>query len=265
MLKPKKSLGQNFLIDKNTIKKLADLVDNYDNIIEIGPGTGNLTKEIISKKPSNLILIEKDNELYKLLKGELNYKNIKIMNKDVLQVDLEKLTSNKTVIFGNLPYNISTQILVKLLKFKKWPPKYTQLILMFQREVAERIMAKFNTKKYSRLTVISNWRLKIVRSFNVSNNCFYPKPKVDSTVLVLKPIENNKYKIKDISNLEKITQIFFSNKRKMINKNFKKLFSQYEEISQKLEIDLNLRPGALSENQYYKMCEFFESMNKKNL
>ena len=133
---------------------------------------------------------------------------------------------------------------------------------MFQKEVAERILAKHNSSKYGRLSIIANWRLKVTDSFSVSKNCFYPKPKVDSMVLVFEPIINKIYKIKDINNLEKITQVFFSRKRKMINKGFSKLFKNSLIFSKKLKIDLSYRPNQISKDHYYKITECYEKYGK---
>ena len=127
-------MGQNFLIDKNIIKKIVNIVEiGNKNIIEIGPGKGALTEEIL-KKHKKLLVIEKDNELSKFLKEKYcKNKLIEIVNKDILKFDIEKVVSSKSIIFGNLPYNISSQILIKILKFKKWPPKFENLIFMFQK------------------------------------------------------------------------------------------------------------------------------------
>ena len=261
MIKPKKSLGQNFLIDNNILNKIIKLaeISNCD-IVEIGPGTGNLTKKIIEQKPNSLILIEKDKILSSNLKNELEkYNNYKIFNEDILKFDLEKNIKKNSIIIGNLPYNISSQILVKLIKFKKWLPKYKKLILMFQKEVADKILATFNTSDYGRLAVLSAARLKITDHFNVSPNSFYPVPKVRSTVLVFEPIVNKDFKIKNIENLEKISHIFFSRKRKMINKAFNKIFKNPLEVSKKINVNLNLRPNELSENEYFKITEFYEN------
>ena len=124
-------------------------------------------------------------------------------------------------------------------------------------------MANYNTNNYGRLSVISNFRLKVLNIFNVSKNCFFPKPKVDSTVLLFQPITNKSYNIKNIENLEKITQIFFSNRRKMINKNFKKLFNNSLKLSEKLKLDLSFRPSQISNNQYYKIVQYYEMSLKK--
>ena len=173
----KKSLGQNYLIDSNIIRKITSLVTIYNkNILEIGPGKGALTEEILKYKPKSLILVEKDNILSKELK--LKYQNnnkIKIYNKDILKLNIEEKIKNNSIVFGNLPYNISSQILVKMIKFKKIPVKYTALIFMFQKEMAERIDGKFNTSKYGRLAILTNYKLEIMSKFNVSPNCFFPK------------------------------------------------------------------------------------------
>ena len=138
----KKSLGQNFLIDKNIIRKIINLVKlEKKNIIEIGAGHGALTDEILKKKPNLLNIIEKDIFLYKKLKMKYsNIKNVKIYNDDILDFNLESLVKKNSIIIGNLPYNISSQILVKILRFKKWPPNFENLIFMFQKELGEKIL-----------------------------------------------------------------------------------------------------------------------------
>ena len=261
MIRPKKSLGQNFLIDNNILNKIISLAGiNNNDVIEIGPGTGNLTKKIIEQNPKNLILIEKDYKLTNNLKNDLKkYKNCKIFNEDILKFDLENKIKKNSIIIGNLPYNISSQILVKLIKFQKWLPKYRKLILMFQKEVAEKILGKYNTPHYGRLSILTAARLKITDCFNVSPNSFYPVPKVKSTVLVFEPIINKNFQVKNIENLEKISHIFFSRKRKMINKAFIKLFKKPFVVAEKINVKLNLRPNKLSENEYFKITEFFEN------
>ena len=260
MTRPKKSLGQNFLIDNNIINKIVNLSDvNNNDIIEIGPGTGNLTEKIIAQNPKSLMLIEKDRELTVDLKTKfINQKNLEIFNEDILKFNLEDKIKKSSTVIGNLPYNISSQILVRLIKFKKWLPKYKKLILMFQKEVADKILAKHKSSDFGRLAVLTNARLKITNSFNISQNCFYPVPKVKSTVLVFEPIINNNFSVNDISNLEKITHIFFSKKRKMVNKAFKSLFKNPLQIAKRMNIDLSLRPNQLSEQEYYKITEYFE-------
>ena len=261
MIRPKKSLGQNFLIDNNILNKIIKLAEFHrSDVIEIGPGTGNLTKKILEQKPKSLILIEKDRLLTNNLTSELKkYNKIQIFNEDILKYNLEKKIKKNSIIVGNLPYNISSQILVKLIKFKKWLPKYKKLILMFQKEVADKILAKYNTHNYGRLSIITAARLKITNRFNVSPNSFYPVPKVKSTVLVFEPIINKNFKVKNIGNLEKISHIFFSKKRKMINKAFKELFKKPLKIAKIINVNLNLRPNELTENEYFKITALFEN------
>ena len=259
MIRPKKSLGQNFLIDQNIINKIINFGNIKDkNILEIGPGTGHLTKNILTKKPKKLIVIEKDAYLIQELKKNVKHEDIEILNEDILKTNLELIMLKNTIVYGNLPYNISTQILIRLIQLLDTPLKFSKLIIMFQKEVAEKIIAKFNTKNYGRLTVIANWRLKVIDHLDISKNCFWPKPKVDSMLLVFEPISSNKYKIKNIKNLEYITQIFFSNKRKMVNKCFKKIFLNSNEVSKKLKIDLSSRPGEIKPDKYYQITELFE-------
>ena len=255
---PKKSLGQNFLIDKNIIKKIVNIVEiGNKNIIEIGPGKGALTEEILKKKPKKLLVIEKDNELSKFLKEKYcKNKLIEIVNKDILKFDIEKVVSSKSIIFGNLPYNISSQILIRILKFKKWPPKFENLIFMFQKELGEKIIGKYSSLNYGRLSIISNYRFNISKKFYVSPNCFIPRPKVNSVVIQFKPKKED-IKIRKIENLEKVTNVLFSNKRKMINKNLKKLLNK-DQISKVDFINFECRPSELKPELFYKIAQIIE-------
>ena len=128
---------------------------------------------------------------------------------------------------------------------------------MFQKEMGERIIGKFNTSKYGRLSILTNFKLRVVDKFYVSPNCFIPKPKVDSTVIHFKPCKKLPFKIKNVKNLEKVTQILFSNKRKMINKNIKKILDN-EKIKSIKGLDLNSRPSDLKPEKYYEITELFE-------
>ena len=258
MIKAKKSLGQNFLVDQNIINKIINIVDIKDKIIlEIGPGTGNLTLEILKKKPKKVILIEKDEKLIDLLKNRLN-KDIELINKDVLKIDENNLNNQILTVFGNLPYNISTEILSKwILNINPKKVWFSSLVLMFQKEVADRIISKFNTKNYGRLTILANWRLNIKKIMDIKPHSFQPKPKVESTVLFFEP-KKNFTEFKNAKNLEKITRVFFMHRRKMIKKPFKQLFSDNENIASELGIDLNLRPQNLDFNAYYELTKKYE-------
>ena len=254
----KKSLGQNFLIDQNILNNIADIgkVGHEDLVIEVGPGSGALTNKILERKPKNLIVIEKDRQLSNFLLKKFKEK-IKIINEDMMNISYENFKGKNHIIFGNLPYNISTQILAKWIKIKNINIFCKKFVLMFQKEVADRIIAKTNTKNYGRLSILSNWRMKIEKIFDIEPESFNPMPKVRSTLLVLVP-KNNFYNLKDPKNLEYITNIFFSQRRKMIKKPLKILFKNYEEISKKLNLDLDLRPQNLDSVTYYKICELYE-------
>tara|TARA_B100001057_G_C22779700_1_gene923152 strand:+ start:749 stop:1534 length:786 start_codon:yes stop_codon:yes gene_type:complete len=256
---PKKSLGQNFLIDKEILKLIVDLTSIEDkSILEVGPGTGNLTSLIIEKKPKKFCVIEKDNNLAEKLTQKFKNK-IRVINEDVLTVDENLIFSEKIKVFGNLPYNISTEILSRWiinLKNNFW---FDCLILMFQKEVADRIIAKSNSSNYGRLSVLSNWKLNIKKICDIKPVSFYPKPKIDSSLLIFTP-KKNFFPIKEAKNLEKITRIFFSNRRKMLKKPFNLLFNGDQKILHKLKIDLNLRPQNLDSETYYQLTSEFENL-----
>ena len=258
--RPKKSLGQNFLIDRNIIKKIVEIenINKNTEILEIGPGYGNLTKVLISKKPKKIIAVEKDKKISFFLKNLLkDYKNVLIDNSDIL-FSLKNNFGKNLIVFGNLPYNISTQILASLILLKKWPPWYKSLIFMFQKEVADRIIAKSNSKDFGRLSILCNWRLEVKKHFDVSKNCFFPKPKINSTILSFKPKIKNKYHLNNPKNLETITRVLFSNRRKKINKNFSKLFQNSLFVAKELNLDLNKRAEELNNEMFYKIAIMYE-------
>ncbi|MBD1165757.1 ribosomal RNA small subunit methyltransferase A [Pelagibacterales bacterium SAG-MED10] len=259
MIKAKKSLGQNFLIDKNILEKIVNVIQIKEkNILEVGPGTGNLTSCILKKEPKKVIVIEKDKNLAEKLEQNFIDK-VTVINNDILKVDENSLLNEKFTVFGNLPYNISTEILSKWiinLKDEFW---FDHLVLMFQKEVANRIIAKFNTSTYGRLSILANWKLKVVKVCDIKPESFSPKPKVDSSLLLLTP-KNKIFKIKDPKNLEKVTRIFFSHRRKMLKKPFNQLFNGDQKILDKLKIDLNLRPQNLDFETYYKLTNEYENL-----
>ncbi len=256
MIKAKKSLGQNFLIDQNIIEKIVNTTSIKDKIIlEIGPGTGSLTSYILKKNPKKLFVIEKDNNLAINLKNKFN-NQLTIINDDILKIDETKLFKEKVTVFGNLPYNISTEILSKWIINLKNSFWFDCLVLMFQKEVADRIIADFNTSNYGRLSIICNWKLEIKKVFDIKPQAFFPKPKIDSSLLYFSP-KLNFVKINNPNNLEKVTRIFFNQRRKMLKKPFNKLFNGDKRILDKLKINLNLRPQNLNLDTYYKLvCEY---------
>ena len=261
--KAKRSLGQNFLIDKNIINKIIKIgnIDNSKSIMEIGSGYGNLTSKIASMKPKKILAIEKDKNLSLFTKNFFkDFKNIKIINNDIFNVIKNESIGQDIIVFGNLPYNVSTQILASLVTLKKWPPWYEILILMFQKEVANRIIAKKNSKDFGRLSILCNWRMEIKKHFDISKNCFSPIPKIDSTVLSFKPKKNNEFKIKNPKNLETVTRVLFSNRRKMINKNFIKLFGKNKLVAKNLNLDLSQRAEELDNEMFYKIAIEYEKL-----
>ncbi len=254
----KKSLGQNFLIDKRIVNKIIDMgkIESSDVIIEVGPGNGILTQGILNKKPKNLTVIEKDERLISILKEKFKNK-INIINEDMMKVSYQSLLQQNLIIFGNLPYNISTQILVKWIKVKNLNKFCKKLILMFQKEVADRIIAKSNTKNYGRLSVLSNWNMDVEKIIDIEPESFNPPPKVRSTLLTFVP-KDKYFTLKNPNNLEHITNIFFNQRRKMVRKPMKFLFKNFNEVSKQLSINLDLRPQNLDHKTYYKICEIYE-------
>jgi len=256
LLKPKKSLGQNFLHDKNIIDKIiqASEINDKDVVLEIGPGTGNLTKFIINQKPKKLYVIEKDYRLAQDLEKKFLNK-INIVVKDVLKVPERFYSGKKFLILGNLPYNISTKVLSTWCLSDKL--KVSKMILMFQKEVADRIMADVNSREYSRITILSNWKFDVKKIIDVKPNSFFPKPKVNSTVLEFIP-KKKIHQIKDPKNLEKITRVFFSQRRKMIKKPIKFLFKNYKFNFNKINVKPSDRPQNININKYLKIVNEYE-------
>ena len=259
MIQAKKSLGQNFLVDRNILEKIVNITQIKDKtILEVGPGTGNLTSFILKKKPRKIFVVEKDEDLANHL--EETFKNqLTIINDDILKINESSLFESKVTVFGNLPYNISTEILSKWIANSTKDLWFNNLILMFQKEVADRIIAKFDTSNYGRLSIISNWKLNVEKICDIKPECFSPKPKVDSSLLFFSP-KKKFTKFNNPKNLEKITRVFFNHRRKMIKKPFNKMFPKKEELLDKLQISLNLRPHNLDFETYYNLTSEFEKL-----
>ena len=256
---PKKSLGQNFLNNSDILNKIVDSGDilNTDTILEIGPGTGNLTEKILKKNPKNIIVIEKDNDLVTHLKKKFNTK-IKIINKDILDCYNDFDFSLPIKVFGNLPYNISTKILTSFIKTDNLNTKFKKFIFVFQKEVADRIIAEENSKNYGRLSILTSWKMNKLKIIDIDPEYFYPKPKVWSSLITLTP----KLKFETLQkakHLEYVTNIFFNQRRKMIRKPMKQLFPNFEEVAKMLDLDLNLRPQNISKNKYIEISKYYEN------
>ena len=229
----KKKYGQNFLIDQNIIKKICSLIPNrHLKIIEIGPGDGRLTEKILNLKPQEFKIIEIDKDLIPFLETKFNKnQNILIINEDILKY---QLTDRVDLIVSNLPYNISSQILVKLCLMDNLPDS---LILMFQKEFAERLL----NKKLNSLNSLVRCLYEISTSFNVSKNCFRPIPKIDSMVLSFKRKTDPLLKKNEINNFIEFKRHIFSHKRKILNN----LLKDYNFNKEKFDLSLRIEDISL--------------------
>ena len=251
----KKSLGQNFITDENFLKKLSSLIITSSDsiVIEIGPGKGALTKELVKKKIKQILVIEKDKRLITDLKiFSKEFKNLKVIHQDALSIDFNKFIKKNSIIVGNLPFNISSNLLMNWILLNKWPPLYKKMYLMFQKEVGERILAVHGSKQYGRLSVITQSRCKIKKLIIAKSKIFNPQPKVDGIVLEFTPhLENLDMNIK---NLEIIVRNAFSQRRKKI----KTTLSPYIHYLDKLSINTNLRAEDLSVEEFCKLAKFIK-------
>ncbi len=260
---PKKSLGQNFLLNKNIIKEIVSLgeITSKTVVIEIGPGTGNLTEQIIRKKPKKIYAIEKDKNL--CIKLNDKYKSdLNLINKDVLDIDWKQFSNLQCVVFGNLPYNISSKILINWIRLSELNKNFKRFILMFQKEVADRLIAKVNSNKYGRLTILTEWKLNAKKIIDIEPENFFPKPKVKSSLLYFEP-KKNIFELNNSENLERVTNIFFQNKRKMIKKPLNILFKNSNKVIEKFNLDPKTRPQNLDSATFFKISKEYE--NEQNL
>lgn len=248
-IKPKKSLGQNFLTDQNIVNKIITTVPDIKqkHILEVGPGVGCLSLPVLNQKPKNFSCIEFDERCVKFWQEQIipQFDNITLYHHDALTFDESKLLINneKLTLLANLPYNIASVLLIK------WLGKihlFEEMTLMFQKEVAERICASPNTKAYGILSVLSQYLCDCRIAFNISQNCFYPPPKVDSSIVILKPKADSLTRSHLFSELKSLVKTLFNMRRKTIFNNLKKLTDQPLEVLQKTNIDKTLRPENLS-------------------
>ena len=248
---PKKYLGQHFLIDENISKKIIDSVNfsKYDKVIEVGPGKGALTKYLLHLKDV-LTLIEIDKESILFLENEFQKENLEIIEKDFLKFDIISTypSFSEVLIIGNFPYNISSQILFKALDNYK---SISCLVGMFQKEVAERIISKHNTKKYGILSVKTQLLYDVKILFNVSPNVFFPKPKVDSAVISMTRKKNINLNC-DIDLLDKVIKLSFQQRRKKLKNSLKKLDIQENILEDSI---FGLRPEQLSVEEFVKLTQ----------
>ena len=251
----KKSLGQNFIHDQNFLEKLINNIqfEKFSDLVEVGPGKGALTDKLLERSFNKIFLIEKDDRLIEYLKKKyLNERRVNIIHSDALKIDYTKITkSDKVTIIGNLPFNISSQLLVKWLSSNKWPPFYSKMYLMFQYELGERIISEKDSKKYGRISVLSQSRCDISKVLIAPSSIFNPKPKVNG--IVLEFIPNNNSKDLNFENLSKILEIAFRNRRKKIKncmREYSSFFNNWEKIK-------DYRPENLGIEEYCELAKKF--------
>tara|TARA_B100000035_G_scaffold311595_1_gene321418 strand:- start:354 stop:1121 length:768 start_codon:yes stop_codon:yes gene_type:complete len=249
----KKKYGQNFLVNENVVKKILSKENiNNKNVLEIGTGNLALTKSIISYKPKNYVGVEVDKDLTNIyLKNNISDK---IIFDDALKINEIKIFKSQNFsIISNLPFNISSELLIKWCKIQNSFHCISNMTLMFQKELAERIIAKKNTKKFGRLTILCSAFFNIKKKILVSKNNFYPIPKVDAIVLDFTPHKINKVNKNNFEKLEKLTRIFFNERRKINKKKILNNFSKTQIKDLNLEELYNLRAENIDNEIFFKL------------
>lgn len=258
-LMAKKALGQNFLLDRNITDKIIRLslekqnLENYRGaaVFEIGPGPGGLTRAVLSAEPDIFTVIEMDERCIALMEQlrEICSERLQIVNGDALQFDFAAPSPLPRHIVSNLPYNISVPLLVGWLK---QIDKFRSLTLMFQKEVADRIMAAPGNKDYGRISILSQLQCRVEKLFDLNPQCFVPAPKIWSSVLLFRPRENL-LTAKEIKNIEHLTTLAFGQRRKMIRQSLKAVPALEEKVS-RLNIPLTARAEELTPGQYLELA-----------
>lgn len=261
-IKPSKKLGQNFIFDKNILNKITRLIDptSCDLVIEIGPGLGGLSEALVNNGVNKLLLIEKDKQFSYLL-NELKSKypnQIDISFEDAINFNFDLANYKNINIISNLPYNAATKILTSLLSFHYSTHKFNDMVLMFQKEVAQRITANYGNKDYGRLSIISQFLYQCNIEFDLNPAIFFPRPNVNSSIVSFKSLK--KKSGPNIKTLEQVTRAAFSQRRKKIKTSLRDLINEIDLI-QKLGIDSNLRAEQLSVSQYLKISEYLDAIN----
>ena len=231
-IRAKKSLGQNFLLDLNLTSKIARYAGNLkqSDVLEIGPGPGGLTRSLLNEGARQVVSIEKDKrciaaleEIQSLFPGRL-----KLLQGDALSMNVMQYFTDPIKIIANLPYNIGTELLVRWLNSKNWPSFWQSMTLMFQKEVANRIVARPGSKAYGRLSVMSQWRCNTKIAFNIPATAFTPPPKVESAVVHFEALNEPKFPA-EVDNLEFVVSKAFNQRRKMLRGALKGHFKNVEE------------------------------------
>jgi 16S rRNA (adenine1518-N6/adenine1519-N6)-dimethyltransferase len=253
-LGPKKSLGQNFLFDLNLTRRIAREAGPLEGVTvyEVGPGPGGLTRSLLMEGAARVIAVERDERCLPAL-AEISAAypgKLTVVSADAMQIDERMLLQECGVegpvrIASNLPYNVGTALLIKWLTSETWPPFWDSLTLMFQREVAERIVAKTDADGYGRLSVISQWRARAKILFDVSPRNFVPPPKVTSAIVRIDPLAEPIAEAR-LSDLERVTKAAFGHRRKMLRQSLKSLEPDAEALVLRAGLDPTARAETLS-------------------
>ena len=261
-INPSKKLGQNFIFDKNILNKITSLInpDACDLVIEIGPGLGGLSEALLNNNVKKILLVEKDRQFTQLLNAlKSKYPDqIDIIFEDAINFNFDIENYKNITIISNLPYNVATKILTTLINAHYSTNKLKNMVLMFQKEVAQRITANYRDKHYGRLSIISQYLYQCNVEFDLNPAVFYPKPKVDSSIVSFKSLERKSGP--DIKILESITRAAFSQRRKKIRTSLKNIISETD-LAERLDIDVDLRAEQLSVNEYLKISEYIEKLS----
>lgn len=258
-LTPKKNLGQNFLLNSAITDRIVDAsgISSKDEVLEIGPGPGGLTRSILKKNPQKLIVIEQDARCIAALKElQIIYPQLEIINDDALKIDYVSLKLNNPKIIANLPYNIGTAL---LLKWLETPTMWNSLTLMFQKEVAERIAAYPRCKDYGRLSVIAQILCDVEIHFELEPKEFFPPPKVTSTVISLYP-KQEQLDTKIVKTVEMICKALFNQRRKMLRSSLSRLNKDIDKLLENTGIELFQRPEELSVEQFIMLAKNFMAL-----
>lgn len=254
----KKNLGQNFLLDLNLTSKIARSAGQLaeHTIIEIGPGPGGLTRGLLMEGAKKVIAVERDERVLPALAqiSKAYPGRLQVISDDALQVDWKKIVDGPVKIVANLPYNIATHLLVGWLTTEPWPPWFNSLTLMFQKEVAERIVAKSGNKTFGRLSVLSQWRTDAQKLFDVPPRAFTPAPKVTSSIVHITPHQNPVFDC-EISVLEAITKAAFGQRRKMLRASLKSILSNPQQVLENAGIDPTLRAEQLEIKDFCNLAK----------
>jgi 16S rRNA (adenine1518-N6/adenine1519-N6)-dimethyltransferase len=266
-LAARKALGQNFLLDLNLTRRIARAAGPLENttVYEVGPGPGGLTRALLLEGAERVLAVERDarcvgalEEIATAYPGRLN-----IVPADALALNEAALLAEHNVhrtvrVAANLPYNVGTALLVKWLTAEHWPPWWQSLTLMFQREVAERIVAKSATRSYGRLSVLAQWRTRPRRLFDVHPRAFTPPPKITSAVVRLDPL-GEPVASAELRDLEAVTAAAFGQRRKMLRQSLRSLAADPETLLQAAGVDPTARPEHLTVPQFAALARVLRS------